>query len=116
MGMMIGIFVFLIIAMLLVVKYCKKILKNVLVILIILITLYCIGLSIDMNKVYSLEAPIFCYLVEDDSDGSFEGLFEERTEIYYGIGYKIVNEINENNAVISSTMYIFNKVVAGAIT
>ena len=113
---MIGIFILLILSMLLVIKFCKKALKIILLSILILITLYCVGISIDINKVYSLEAPVLCYYVEDNSDGSFEGLFKTRTETYYGFGYKIVNEINENNAVISSTMYMFGRVVAGAIT
>ena len=56
---MLGIFILLIIAMLLVVKFCKKTLKIVLSIIIVLISLYCIIISVDMNRVHSFREPIF---------------------------------------------------------
>ena len=48
---MIGVFVLLLIAMLLVIKFCKKTLKIVLAIIIILETLYSVMISIDINRV-----------------------------------------------------------------
>ena len=113
---MLGIYVLLIIAMLLVIKFCKKVLKVILSSIVIILAIYCVIVSIDISRVNSLRAPIFCYSVQSTADGSFEGMYEKHTETYYGLGYRVVNNINENNAVISSTMYMFNKVLAGAIT
>ena len=50
---MIGIFGLLLVAMVLVVKFCKKTLKILLSISIILATLYCVIISIDINRVES---------------------------------------------------------------
>lgn len=52
---MLGIFILLIIAMLLVVKFCKKTLKIVLSIIIVLISLYCIIISVDRIEYIALE-------------------------------------------------------------
>lgn len=106
---MIGIFVLLIIAMLLVVKFCKKTLKRILVILLVLITLYCVVLSIDMNRTYTMEKPIFAISSElkDYKDYS--------QEVYKGLGYRVEMNLVKNHKIISSTMYLFNKVIAGAI-
>ena len=57
---MIGFFGLLLIAMVLVVKFCKKTLKIVLSIIIILATIYSVMISIDINRVESFREPIFC--------------------------------------------------------
>ena len=56
---MLGIFVLLLIAMLLVVKFCKKTVKIVLSIIIILAVLYCMVISVDISRVNSFREPIF---------------------------------------------------------
>ena len=56
---MIGFFGLLLIAMVLVVKFCKKTLKIVLSIIIILATIYSVMISIDINRVESFREPIF---------------------------------------------------------
>ena len=112
---MIGIFVLLILLVFVIIKFCKKTLRIILLSVIVLVSLYSSVIAIEMNRVYSLEAPIFCYYVEDGLDGTFEGTYTERTEIFYGVGYRIENEIGNDNQVLSSTMYMFNKVLAGAV-
>lgn len=106
---MIGIFILLIIAMIIIVKFCKKTLKKVLSIIIVLATLYCIILSIDMNRTTTMRKPIFAISSElkDYKDYS--------QEIYKGLGYKIEMNYVEDHRIIQSTMYFFNKVIAGAI-
>ena len=106
---MLGIFILLIIAMLLVVKFCKKTLKIVLSIIIILITLYCIVISVDMNRVNSFREPIFAIVKEDD-DSSM------KTIIYQGLGYEVrmIKDITTDKP-IRVEMYMFNKCIAGAI-
>lgn len=106
---MLGIFILLIIAMLLVVKFCKKTLKIVLTIIIILVTLYCIVISIDMNRVGSFRKPIFA-IVKQEDDSSM------KTIIYQGLGYEVrmIKDITTDKP-IRVEMYMFNKCIAGAI-
>lgn len=106
---MLGIFILLIIAMLLVVKFCKKTLKIVLSIIIILTTLYCIVISVDMNRVNSFREPIFTISSELRDYENYS------KEIYKGLGYRIEIDKVENQKIISITMYFFNKVIAGVI-
>jgi len=106
---MIGIFILLFIAMLLVVKFCKKTLKTVLAIIIILATLYSVILSIDINRVGSFREPIFNI-----------GWYEETGLIEYkGIGYRTVVKYgytsNDEKKITSIEMYMFGKCIAGAI-
>lgn len=106
---MLGIFILLIIAMLLIVKFCKKTLKIVLSIIIILTTLYCTAISVDMNRVNSFRKPIFAISSELKDYENYS------KEVYKGLGYRIEIDKVENQKIISSTMYFFNKVIAGAI-
>lgn len=106
---MLGIFILLIIAMLLVVKFCKKTLKIVLSIIIILVTLYCIVISVDMNRVNNFRKPIFAISSELRDYENYS------KEVYKGLGYRIEIEKIENQKIISSTMYFCNKVIAGVI-
>ena len=99
---MLGIFILLIIAMLLVVKFCKKTLKIVLSIIIVLI-------SVDMNRVHSFREPIFATIkLEDD--------LTMKTKIYQGLGYevKMVKDVTKDK-IIKIEMYMFDKVIAGAV-
>ena len=108
---MIGIFMILLLAMLLVIKFCKKTLKIVLSIIIIIVTLYCIILSIDMNRVHSFREPIFAIKMEE-TDLTY------KTIIYQGLGYKVnvkKDVTKENEQIISIEMYMFNKCIAGVI-
>ncbi len=106
---MIGIFILLIIAMLLVAKFCKKTLKIILSILIILATLYCVMLSIDINRVESFKEPIFNISWYEET-----GLIE-----YNGLGYKTIVKYgyNDNNEkkITSIEMYMFDKFIAGSV-
>ena len=106
---MLGIFILLIIAMLLVVKFCKKTLKIVLSIIIILITLYCIVISVDMNRVNSFREPIFA-IVKQENDLSM------KTIIYQGLGYEVrmIKDVTTDKT-IQIEMYMFNKCIAGSI-
>lgn len=106
---MLGIFILLIIAMLLVVKFCKKTLKIVLSIIIILVTLYCIVISVDMNRVNSFREPVFAIVKEED-DSSM------KTITYQGLGYeiKVIKDVT-NDKIIKVEMYMFNKCIAGSI-
>ncbi len=104
-----GIFILLIIAMLLVIKFCKKTLKIVLSIMIILVALYTMIIYIDINRVESFREPIFAISSELRDYENYS------KEVYKGLGYRIEIDRVENQKIISSTMYIFNKVVAGAI-
>ncbi len=106
---MIGIFALLFIAMLLVVKFCKKTLKVILATVISIVTLYCVIISVDMNRTYTMRKPVFAISSElkDYEDYS--------QEIYKGLGYRIEIKSVKNHKIISSTMYFFNKVIAGAI-
>jgi len=106
---MIGIFALLAVAMVLVVKFCKKTLKIALSIIIILVTLYSVMLSIDINRVESFREPIF-------NIGWYEqsGLIE-----YKGIGYRTVVKYgyteNDEKKITSIEMYMFDKCIAGVI-
>lgn len=106
---MLGIFILLIIAMLLVIKFCKKTTKIVLSIIIVLVTLYCIIISVDMNRVNSLREPIFA-IVKQEDDSSM------KTIVYQGLGYevKMIKDVTEDKTV-KVEMYMFNKCIAGAI-
>jgi len=102
---MIGIFVLLFIAMFFVIRYCKNTLKITLSVIIILITFYCIVISADMNRVYSLKEPMFASQTDNHSN----------ITIYQGLGYKVYIEKLENQ-IISIEMRMFDKVIAAAIT
>lgn len=106
---MLGIFVLLIIAMLLVVKFCKKTLRIVLSIIIILVSLYCIVISVDMNRVNSFKEPIFAVIEKEDEESM-------KTTVYKGLGYevKMIKETTTGK-IQKIEMYMFNKVIAGAI-
>lgn len=106
---MLGIFILLIIAMLLVVKFCKKTLKIVLSIIIVLISLYCIIISVDMNRVHSFREPIFATIKQEDD-------LPMKTKIYQGLGYevKMVKDVTKDK-IIKIEMYMFDKVIAGAV-
>lgn len=106
---MIGIFGLLAIAMILVVKFCKKTLKIVLSIIIILATIYSVMISIDINRVESFREPIFAMVKQEDD-------FSKKTIMYQGLGYevKLVKDVT-NNKIIQVEMYMFDKCIAGAI-
>jgi energy-coupling factor transporter transmembrane protein EcfT len=105
---MIGIFALLILSIFLIVKYCKKTLKLVLLPIIGLLILYFTVLYIDMSRVNSLHRPIFVW--EPTADvGTNEVSFQ-------GIGYKVIVEYFEDGRIEAVTMYMFDKVIAAAIT
>lgn len=106
---MLGVFVLLIIAMLLVIKFCKKTLKIVLSIIIVLVALYCIIISADMNRVNSFREPIFAIVKQEDD-------FSMKTIIYQRLGYevKMIKDVT-NDKTIKVEMYMFNKCIAGSI-
>ena len=102
--------ILLIIAMLSVVIHCKKKLKIILSTIIILITLYGVMLTIDMIRVYSLRKPIF--VLETNKRSGVKA-----NEVpYQGLGYKVNIEYFEDGNIASITMYMFNRVTAGATT
>ena len=79
---MIGIFIILLLAMFLVIKFCKKTLKIVLSIIIVIVTLYCIILSIDISRVDSFREPVFAIKLKE-TDLTY------KTIVYQGLGYKV---------------------------
>lgn len=106
---MIGIFGLLLIAMMLVVKFCKKTLKIVLSTIIILATIYSVMVSIDINRVESFREPIFNI-----------GWYEETGLIEYkGLGYRTIVKYgyttDDEKKISSIEMYMFGKCIAGAI-
>lgn len=106
---MIGIFGLLLVAMVLVVKFCKKTLKIVLSIIIILATIYSVMISVDINRVESFREPIFA-INKQENDLSM------KTKIYKGLGYEI-REIKDvtTGKTIQMEMYMFDKCIAGTI-
>lgn len=106
---MIGIYVLLLLAMLAVIKFSKGKLKVILAGLIILITLYCVILDIDRNRVFSNRLPIFA------KSSELKDYELKSTEVYKGLGYRIeVDKISEGK-ISAITMYLGNKVIAGVI-
>lgn len=106
---MIGILGLLLIAMMLVVKFCKKTLKIALSTIIILATLYSVMVSIDINRVESFREPIFNI-----------GWYEETGLIEYkGLGYRTIVKYgyttDDEKKISSIEMYMFGKCIAGAI-
>ena len=106
---MIGIFGILLIAMVLVVKFCKKTLKLVLSSIIILATIYSVMFSIDINRVESFREPVFNIGWYEES-----GLIE-----YKGIGYRTIVKYgytaDKQKKITSIEMYMFDKCIAGSI-
>ena len=103
---MIGIFGLLAVAMVLVIKLCKKTLKKVLSIIIVIAALYSVVISVDMNRVESFREPIFNIGWYEES-----GLIE-----YKGLGYKTIvkygyTEDNEKQ-ITDIEMYMFDKCIA----
>ena len=103
---MIGIFGLLAVAMVLVIKLCKKTLKKVLSIIIVIAALYSVVISVDMNRVESFREPIFNISWYEES-----GLIE-----YKGLGYRTTvkygyTEDNEKQ-ITDIEMYMFDKCIA----
>ena len=84
--------------------------KIVLSIIIVIVTLYCIILSIDMNRVNSFREPAFTIKLKE-TDLTY------KTIVYQGLGYKVnvkKDVTQENNQIIKIEMYMFNECIAGA--
>ncbi len=77
---MIAIFVLLAIALLLVLKICKKTLKTVLATGIVLASFYCAILSTDINRIENFREPVFT-IARNEEAGATE---------YKGLGYKLL--------------------------
>ena len=75
----------------------------------VLVLLYCIIISVDMNRVHSFREPIFATIKQEDD-------LTMKTIIYQGLGYevKMVKDVT-NDKTIKIEMYMFDKVIAGAI-
>lgn len=106
---MTGIFALLFTAMFLVVKYCKKTAKVVLSVMLVLATVYCAVLAIDINRVESFREPIF-----------YIGYYEETGLIEYkGLGYRTVVRYGytaeDEQKINSIEIYMFDRCIAGAI-
>lgn len=76
---MVGIYGLLLLATMLIIKFCKKTLKIILGVIIALITCYCIILNIDMNMVKNCREPIFA-----KENGHMGSMIR-----YDGLGYKV---------------------------
>ena len=106
---MIGAIILLLVAMLLVQRFCKKKLRMILLIILCLSLLYSIIFTIDKNRVESFREPVFNI-----------GYYEESGMIEYkGLGYrtvvKYVYTLDEEKRITSIEMYMFDKCIAGAI-
>ena len=66
-------------------------------------------ISVDMNRVHSFREPIFATIKQEDD-------LTMKTIIYQGLGYevKMVKDVT-NDKTIKIEMYMFDKVIAGAI-
>lgn len=112
-------------SMILVVKYCKKVLRIVLSSIIVLATLYSIILSVDMGRVASYQKPIFVWETNNKNEISPNVAFYKEfgidyrasnTVTYQGLGYKVILEDYEYEDEYGSlytgeseTMYILGK-------
>lgn len=105
------IFPFLLLAMVLVVKYSKKTLKVILASIIAIITLYCIIFSIDINMVANFRKPIFIWETNSKND------ITTNEVTYQGLGYIVKRNIKylEDGKMESEsiTMYMFDKEITG---
>lgn len=95
---MVGIYVLLLLAMWLVVKFCKKTLKVILGIIIVLITCYCVILNIDMNMVKNCREPIFA-----KENGHMGSMIR-----YDGLGYKVGLEKDEYSNITAGQLTILD--------
>ena len=80
-------------------------------IVIAIVTLYCVILSIDMNRVNNFREPVFVVKLKE-TDLTY------KTIVYQGLGYKVNIErdvTQENNQIIKIEMYMLNKIIAGAV-
>lgn len=106
---MIGIFVLLWIAMFLVIKFCKKTIKVLLSVIIVLAAIYLAVLSVDISRVESFKEPIFNIDYYEET-----GLLE-----YKGLGYRTIVKyaftVDGERKINSIEMYMFDKCIAGAI-
>ncbi|MCL2859632.1 MAG: hypothetical protein FWF46_03510 [Oscillospiraceae bacterium] len=105
----------------LVVKYCKRTLRIVLSVIIILVTLYCGMIYIDVDRVIRNEEPIFAWKTNNKSEISENVvLYKEfgidyrviNTTLYQGLVYKIIIEDYEYDNLHfgeSTTLYMFGK-------
>ncbi|MDD2435821.1 MAG: hypothetical protein PHO63_06200 [Bacilli bacterium] len=99
-------FVLLGVLMFLVGRYCKKKpLKIWLATTIILATLYCILISIDINRTNSLREPIFA------KENGYMGSMVKYSGLFYTIGLE-----KNNDTIIQSQMTMFGNTVAAAIS
>jgi hypothetical protein len=115
------IFPLLLIALLLILKYCKKTLKIVLTSIIVLAVLSSILYFVDVKRVYNNERPIFViktnnwFGTEYTASWSTNGISPPPTKnavIYHGLGYKVVHAYFEDGD--SQVMYnMFNSAVYG---
>lgn len=102
------IFILLFVAMFLVQRYCqKKNLNITLTIIIILVTFYCVVLSIDMNRINSFRKPIFMWETQNNCGALCNS--------YQGLGYRAHIEYYNNGIIEEITLTMFNKVIAGGI-
>ena len=87
------------VAMALVVKYCKKTLKIVLSSIIVLTTLYCVMLYIDIDRVTNHRKPIFVWETNNISGVTYQGL-----------GYKVIYDTDyfEDGRVESESTTMYN--------
>lgn len=100
------IFVLLFLGMFLVHKYINKYLKYTLEIILVLITFYCVLLSIDISRVNTFRKPIFMWKTQSCG---------ERCTIYQGLGYKSKIKYYNNGIIEEITLSIFEKVIAGGV-
>ncbi len=105
---MFGIYVILVLAIILAIKFCKKVVRTVVVSIFGLVLLYSIALGADIQRANSLEEPIFVIRdVSADDGGSYSAK---------GLFYDVIVEKNIDGEVERVELTMFGKVVAASIT
>ena len=82
----------------------KKVLIIIGIIAVIIVIAWFSVFMVDRHQTFNLKEPVFAKLI-NDKDTSYKGM-----------GYTIEIERGIDNEIIGVTMYMFNKVVAAAIT
>lgn len=95
--------------MFLVIKFCKKTIKVLLSVIIVLAAIYLAVLSVDISRVENFKEPIFIIGYYEET-----GLLE-----YKGLGYRTIVKytftVEGERKINSIEMYMFDKCIAGAI-
>lgn len=108
--------IFLLLLISFVVKYCKKgLLKISLLVGIIIITLYCVILSVDIIRISTLKKPIFAYEIQMNNALPPNEIRDVTERLYQGVGYRVEIKYLDDGNIKKMEMYMFNKIIASSI-